>query len=40
MGDVTESLCEYYGDVDGYQHLYVVVDKLSRATEALRGKQV
>ena len=38
MGDVTESLCEYYGDVDGYQYLYVVAHGLSRAAETLREK--
>ena len=38
MEDVTESLCEYYGDVEGYQHLYVVAHELSRAAETLREK--
>jgi hypothetical protein len=33
-----ESLCEIYGDVDGYQHLYVVAHELSRASEELREK--
>ena len=38
MEDVTESLCEYYGDVEGYQNLYVVAHEFSRAAEALRKK--
>ena len=25
MEDVTESLCDYYGDVEGYQHLLSLV---------------
>ena len=38
MRDVTESLRDYYGDVEGYQHLYVVAHEFSRAAEALREK--
>ena len=40
MEDVTESLCDYYGDVEGYQHLYVVAHEFSRVAEALREKAV
>ena len=35
---IVESLCDIYGDIDGYQHLYVVAHELSRAAEELREK--
>jgi len=38
INDMVESLCDFYGDVEGYQHLYVVAHELSRAAEALREK--
>jgi hypothetical protein len=38
LDDVVEALCEFYGDVDGYQHLYLVAHELSRAAEVLREK--
>ena len=38
LDEVIESLCIDYGDVDGYQHLYVVAHELSRASETLREK--
>ena len=38
LDDVIEALCEFYGDVDGYQHLYLVAHELSRAAEVLREK--
>ena len=38
LDEVVESLCFKYGDVDGYQYLYVVVDELSWASEALWEK--
>jgi len=38
MDEVVESLCEHYGDVAGYQHLYVAAHEFSRAAEALREK--
>ena len=38
LDDVVEALCEFYGDVDGYQHLYLVSHELSRAAEVLREK--
>ena len=34
--DVIDALCEDFGDVDGYQHLYVVAHELSRSAEILR----
>ena len=38
MDDVTESLCEFYGDVEEYQYFYVVAHEFSRAAETLREK--
>ncbi|MDA9855364.1 hypothetical protein N9C80_02935 [Paracoccaceae bacterium] len=38
LDDVVEALCEFYGDVDGYKHLYLVAHELSRAAEVLREK--
>ena len=38
IDEFIEALCEYYGDVEGYQHLYVVAHGLSRAAETLREK--
>ena len=38
LDEVIEGLCDEYGDVDGYQHLYVVAHELSRASETLREK--
>lgn len=35
---IVEFLCDIYGDIDGYQHLYVVAHELSRAAEELREK--
>ena len=35
---VVESLCDYYSDVDGYNHLYVVAHELSRIAEILRDR--
>ena len=38
LDDVIEALCEFYGDVTGYTHLYLVAHELSRAAETLREK--
>ena len=38
LDDVIDALCEDFGDVDGYQHLYVVAHELSRSAEILREK--
>lgn len=38
LDDMIEGLCDYYGDIEGYQHLYVVAHELSRAAEVLREK--
>lgn len=38
LDDVVESLTEFYGDVEGFRHLYLVAHELSRAAEALREK--
>ena len=38
IDELIEALCEYYGDVEGYQHLYVVAHEFSRAAEALMEK--
>lgn len=38
LDEVIENLCDYYGDVEGYQHLYVVAHELARAAEILREK--
>jgi len=35
---VVEALCDYYSDVDGYQHLYVVAHELTRIAEVLRDR--
>ena len=35
---IVESLCDFYGDVEGYQHLYVVAHELSRMSELLRER--
>ena len=38
LDDVVESLTEFYGDVEGFRHPYLVAHELSRAAEALREK--
>ena len=38
LDEVIDALCEDFGDVDGYQHLYVVAHELSRSAEILREK--
>tara|TARA_B110000977_G_C10787895_1_gene381251 strand:- start:107 stop:427 length:321 start_codon:yes stop_codon:yes gene_type:complete len=38
LDEMVEGLCDFYGDVEGYQHLYVVAHELSRAAETLREK--
>ena len=38
--DLINVLCEDFGDVDGYQHLYVVAHELSRSAEILREKAI
>ena len=35
---IVESLCDFYGDVSGFQHLYVVAHELDRMSEMLREK--
>jgi hypothetical protein len=35
---VVESLCDFYGDIEGYQHLYVVAHELTRMAEMLRER--
>ena len=40
LDDVIESLCDFYGDTEGYRHLYLVAHELSRAAEVLREKAV
>ena len=35
---IVESLCDFYGDVEGYQHLYVVAHELTRMSEMLRER--
>jgi|TARA_R110001599_G_C11925084_1_gene628980 hypothetical protein len=34
---VTDDLCEYYGDIDGYQRLYSIAHEFSRVAEKLRS---
>jgi hypothetical protein len=36
--EVVESLSDFYGDPEGYQHLYIVAHELSRVAEQLREK--
>lgn len=38
LDDVIDGICEHYGDVNGYQHLYMVAHELSRSAEVLREK--
>ena len=38
LDDVIDGICEDYGDVNGYQHLYMVAHELSRSAEVLREK--
>ena len=38
LNEMVESLCDFYGDVDGYSHLYVVAHELCRAAESLWEK--
>jgi len=38
LDDVVESIIDFYGDIEGYRHLYVVSHELSRAAEILREK--
>mgnify|MGYP001238666040 FL=1 len=33
---VTDDLCEFYGDLNGYQHLYSIAHEFSRVAEKLR----
>ena len=35
---IIESLCDFYGDIEGYQHLYVVAHELTRMAEMLRER--
>ena len=35
---VVESLCDYYSDASGYNHLYVVAHELTRIAEILRDR--
>ena len=35
---IVESLCDFYGDIEGYQHLYVVAHELTRMAEMLRER--
>ena len=34
---VTDDLCEYYGDIDGYQRLYSIAHEFSRVAEKMRA---
>lgn len=38
MADVVEEMVEEYGDLDGYQYLYMIAHELSRHAETLREK--
>lgn len=38
LDEVLDGLMDEYGDVDGYQHLYVCAHELARAAEVLREK--
>tara|TARA_B110000114_G_C14789649_1_gene276242 strand:- start:88 stop:390 length:303 start_codon:yes stop_codon:yes gene_type:complete len=38
LNDMVERLYDFYDDVEGYNHLYVVAHELSRAAEALLEK--
>ena len=33
---VTDELCEFYGNINGYQHLYSIAHEFSRVAEKLR----
>ena len=35
---IVESLCDFYGDIEGYQHLYIVAHELTRMAEMLRER--
>ena len=35
---VIQSLSDFYGDINGYQHLYIVADELTRMVAVLREK--
>ena len=35
---IVESLCDFHGDIEGYQHLYVVAHELTRMAEMLRER--
>ena len=35
---IIESLCDFYGDIEGYQHLYVVAHELTCMAEMLRER--
>ena len=35
---IIESLCDFYGAIEGYQHLYVVAHELTRMAEMLRER--
>ena len=34
---VTDDLCEFYGDIDGYQRLYSIAHEFSRIAEKMRA---
>jgi len=38
LNGVIESLSEFYGDINGYQHLYSIAHELSRQAEILRNR--
>lgn len=38
MADVVEEMVEEYGDLDGYQYLYMIAHELARHAETLREK--
>ena len=40
LDDVTDSICDQYGDVEGYKYLCLVAHELSRVAEFLRAKVV
>ena len=40
LDDVTASICDQYGDVEGDKYLYLVAHELTRVAEVLREKAV
>ena len=40
LDDVTDSICDQYGDVEGYKYLYLIAQELNRVAEVLREKAV